>query len=99
MRQQRLELAQAGLDFARFAAMTLHGVERFQSVAGDADDGARIARDFPGRNEFLRHAHGHAAGGLGKNAFRLGEQLDRGADFIVGHVSAAPPVSRITLRA
>ena len=86
MRQQRLEFAQARLDFARFAAMTLHGVERLQSVAGDADDGGRILRNLAARNQFLRHAHGHAAGGFGKNAFRLGQQLDRVADFVVGHV-------------
>ena len=64
MRQQRLELAQARLDFTRFAAMTLHGVERLQSVAGDADDGGRILRNLAARNEFLRHTHGHAASGL-----------------------------------
>ena len=70
--------------------MLLHdvrdGVERLQAVAGDADDDPSIARNLALRNEFLRHAHGHAAGGLGKNAFRFGEQLDRVADFVVGHV-------------
>src|ERR1017187_6662959 len=58
LRQQRLELAQARLDFARFAAMTLHGVERLQSVAGHADDGGRILRNLAARNEFLRHVPG-----------------------------------------
>ena len=33
MRQQRFELAQARLDFARFAAMTLHGVKGFHGLA------------------------------------------------------------------
>jgi hypothetical protein len=33
MRQQRLELAQAWLDFARFAAMALHGTKNFHGLA------------------------------------------------------------------
>ena len=33
LRQQRLELAQAGLDFARLAAMFLHGVKGFHGLA------------------------------------------------------------------
>ena len=33
MRQQRLELAQARLDFQRLAAMTLHGVKSFHDLA------------------------------------------------------------------
>ena len=33
MRQQRLEFAQARLDFAGFAAMTLHGVKGFHGLA------------------------------------------------------------------
>jgi len=63
MRQQRLKFAQARLDFARFATATLHGVERLQSVAGDADDGGRILRNLARRNQLFRHAHGHAAVG------------------------------------
>ena len=46
MRKQRLELAQARLDFTRFAAVVLHGVERLEAVAGDADDGGIVLRDF-----------------------------------------------------
>ena len=86
MRQQRLELAQARLDFTRFAAITVDGIQGLEAVAGDADNSGRVLRNLAGRNKLLRHAHGHAAGGLGKNAFRLGEQLDRVADFVVGHV-------------
>ena len=86
MCQQRFEFAQARLDFTRFAAVTVDGVQGLEAVAGDADDGGRVLRNLAGCNEFLGHAHGHAAGGLGKNAFRLGEQLDRVADFVVGHV-------------
>ena len=86
MRQQRLEFAQARLDFTRFAAVTVDGIQGLEAVAGDADDGGRDPWNLAGRNELLGHAHGHAAGGLGKNAFRLGEQLDRVADFVVGHV-------------
>src|ERR1017187_10012759 len=85
MRQQRLEFAQAGLDFARFAYMAGHGVERLQSVAGDAKDRGIISRNFARRNEFLRHTHGHTAGRLGKNAFRLRQQLDGVADLVAGH--------------
>ena len=33
MRQQRLEFAQAWLDFARFADMTLHAVKYFHGLA------------------------------------------------------------------
>ena len=58
MRRQRLEFAQARLDFTGFAAMTLHGVERLQPVAGDADDGGRITRNLAACNEFLRHVPG-----------------------------------------
>ena len=36
MCQRRLGFAQARLDFTRFADVTLHGVERLQSAAGDA---------------------------------------------------------------
>ena len=86
MCQQRFEFAQARLDFTRFAAVTVDGVQGLEAVAGDEDDGGRVLRNLAGCNEFLGHAHGHAAGGLGKNAFRLGEQLDRVADFVVGHV-------------
>ena len=91
MRQQRLKLAQARLDFARFAAITLHGVERLQSVAGDADDGGRIARDFPGRNEFLRHAHGHTAGGLKLNLLPAGVVVRDAAHLCIGAGVVADP--------
>src|ERR1017187_652497 len=86
MRQQGFELAQARLDFARLAPGAGHGFECLQAVAGDTENGGIISRNFARRNEFLRHAYGHAARRLGKNAFRLRQQLDAVADFVVGHV-------------
>ena len=55
MCQQGFELAQAGLDFARLAHVAGHGVERLQTVAGDAENRGIISRNFARRNEFLRH--------------------------------------------
>jgi len=37
--------------------MALHGIERLQSVAGDAEHHEIIPRNFARRNKFLRHAH------------------------------------------
>src|SRR6185436_14445177 len=84
--EQRFELAQAGFDLARFSDMAGNGIEGLESIAGNAKHGGFARGNFPGGNEFLRHAHGHTDGGLGENAFALGEQADAFADFVVGHV-------------
>src|SRR5258708_5162339 len=70
---QRLELAQARLDLARVAAMAVDGVQCLEAVAGDADDDRIFRGNFSRGNEFLGHAHGHAARSLGENTLGLGE--------------------------
>src|ERR1041385_36090 len=73
---QRFELAQARPDFARLANVAIDRVERLQSIAGDAEHGGIIRRNFTGRNELFGDAHGDAARRLGENAFGLREQPD-----------------------
>ena len=66
--------------------MALHGFLRLQAVAGDAEHGAFVARDSPDCDELSGAGDGHAAGGLGKNAFAFGEQADAFDDFVIGDV-------------
>ena len=62
------------------------GVGGFQAVAGDADDRGFVGRDATLVDQFFCDAGGNAAGGLRKDAFGFGQQLDGGDDFGVGDV-------------
>ena len=62
-----------------------HGVDRLQAVAGDAEHDALVGVDVAALGELGQHRGGDAAGGLGEDAGRLGEQADAGADLVVGH--------------
>ena len=55
-------------------------------MAGDAEDGFLVARDFSAFDELLCAGDGDAAGGLGEDAGVLGEEFDALDDFIVRHV-------------
>src|SRR5881394_2672292 len=85
-RDQCFELAQARLDFTWFADMARHGIKGLEAVAGNAENRGIAGGNFPGGNQLLRHAHGHATSGLGKDAFTLGQQADAFTDFLVRHV-------------
>ena len=69
------------------------GVERLQALAGDVDDDALVGRDVAALGELGQDADRDAAGGLGEDAGRLGEQPDPGADLVIGHGSRSSPRS------
>ena len=59
------------------------GVERLQALAGDVDDDAFAGADLAALGQLLQDADGDAAGGLGEDPGRLGQQFDRLADLLV----------------
>ena len=61
-------------------------VECFQTIAGDAQHDGMIRRNFPRSNQFLGHAHRHAAGSLGEYSFALRQQPDAVAHFVIRHI-------------
>jgi len=66
--------------------MAVHGVESLETVASDAEHDGILGGNLARSNQLLRHAHGHAASRLREDAFGFGEELDRLANLIVGHV-------------
>ena len=83
---ERFKFAEAGFDETGLAAPALHGFLGLQAVAGDAEDDAFFARDAAALDQLLRARDGDAAGGLGKDAGRLGEKAYACDDLVVGHV-------------
>ena len=61
-----------------------HRVERLQALAGDDEHDALVRVDVAALGELGEHRGRRAAGGLGEDAGRLGEQADAGADLVVG---------------
>src|ERR1700757_4028849 len=55
----------------------------FQTVAGDGENGGLVRVDAAFADELLGYAGGHAAGGLGEDAFGFGEEFDGVNDFRV----------------
>src|SRR5579884_2201259 len=83
---QGCELLQRGSDDAGLGQTVGHSLLGLQSVAGDAEDDLFVTGDAALLDELARDSHGHAAGRLGKDAFRLGEQGHGFADLGVGSV-------------
>ena len=66
--------------------MAVNRVQRFQPIASDAKHDRIFGRNLARRNEFLGHADGDTAGGLGKDALGFGEQLDGLANLVITYV-------------
>ena len=66
--------------------MVFHGIERFQTVAGDAKHGRIIGRDSAAGNEFFSDANGYASGSFSKDTLGFSKQLYTLADLFISHV-------------
>src|SRR5260370_3696422 len=62
------------------------GVGGFKPVAGDAHHRGFVRLDAILTDEFLRDAHGYAAGGFREDALGFGKELDGGDDLRIGDV-------------
>ena len=60
-----------------------HGVKRLQAFAGDDEHDALVGADLAALRELRKARRRHAAGGLGEDARRLGQQADAAADLVV----------------
>ncbi len=61
-------------------------IGRLEAVAGNAGDGKLVGLDAAVRVEARGDSGGDAAGGLGEDAFGLGEFLDGGDDLDIGDI-------------
>ena len=85
-----LELAQAGLNHTGMPDVIEDCFLRLQTVAGNAEHDAFVARDPAGLDQFFRTRHGDAAGSLCENALGLGQQFDAVDDFRIGGILGGP---------
>ena len=78
-----LERFERRLDLVHREALARR-VQRLQALAGDVDDDALVGVDLARLGELREHRDRDAAGGLGEDPGRLGQQADAGADLVVG---------------